>query len=259
MQSKKCTKCHAEKTLEHFNKAKNGMFGKAAICKCCENLKYLANKDKILKRSKEKYESNKEVYSARHKDYCEKNKEAIAEKSSIKTKRYREENREKCLEKEAAYRENNIDKIKGYKEKYEESNKSLITLRRIEYYENNKEAIKLKSIAWSEDNLEKVQGYKRKWKKKNPQAGAARRAAKLSATPRWVLQDEWNDFVVQETYILAKLRSEILCQPFHVDHIVPLVSDKVCGLHWHANLQVIHAETNLSKGNRYWPHMPEGE
>lgn len=41
----------------------------------------------------------------------------------------------------------------------------------------------------------------------------------------------------------------------HVDHIVPLQSNWVCGLHCEANLRVIPGAENESKRNFWWPQM----
>ena len=41
-----------------------------------------------------------------------------------------------------------------------------------------------------------------------------------------------------------------------VDHIVPLVSDIVCGLECHWNLEIITDRENAIKGNKYWPDCP---
>lgn len=79
----------------------------------------------------------------------------------------------------------------------------------------------------------------------------ARKAAKFNATPVWA-----DEFIVKEIYRLAKLRELITGGRWHVDHIVPLKSKFVCGLHVEHNLQVIPAFENLRKHNRAWPDMP---
>lgn len=67
---------------------------------------------------------------------------------------------------------------------------------------------------------------------------AHRRANKLKATPSWA-----NKSLIKEIY---NNRPE----GCHVDHIYPLVSDWVCGLHVETNLQYLTAEENIRKGNR---------
>jgi hypothetical protein len=58
-------------------------------------------------------------------------------------------------------------------------------------------------------------------------------------------------------YKAAKALSMLTSEKHEVDHVVPLKSKLVCGLHCEANLQIIKRSANRSKSNRRWPDMPE--
>jgi len=67
-----------------------------------------------------------------------------------------------------------------------------------------------------------------------------------------------NEFFIEEIYRLARLRTIVTGERWQVDHIVPVKSDLVCGLHVETNLRVVRLIYNASKGNRKWPDMPDG-
>ena len=77
-----------------------------------------------------------------------------------------------------------------------------------------------------------------------------RKARKANATPVWAER-----VFIENMYICSRLCTEATGVKYHVDHIVPLYSQAVCGLHVSDNLQVITASTNTSKANNTWPDM----
>lgn len=74
---------------------------------------------------------------------------------------------------------------------------------------------------------------------------AKRRTMQRRATPTWA-----NKSKMQSVYRMAAGLN------LEVDHIVPLHSPLVCGLHWEGNFQLLPALDNMRKGNRQWPDMP---
>ena len=67
---------------------------------------------------------------------------------------------------------------------------------------------------------------------------AKRRARKLHATPSWANLD-----IIREIYANA--------EGMHVDHIIPLQGELVCGLHVENNLQYLTPKENLQKSNTF--------
>ena len=125
--------------------------------------------------------------------------------------------------------------------------------RTTEWRKNNPEKRALQVNAENLTESSKIR--KSNWKKRNPDKVTfdtqKRNALKKMAIPLWA-----NEFFIQEAYHLAKLRTKMLGFKWHVDHIVPINSKIVCGLHTHGNLQVIPAIENIKKSNKYWENMP---
>ncbi len=80
--------------------------------------------------------------------------------------------------------------------------------------------------------------------------GQKHRSLKLQATPSWYEKDK-----VELIYIKAKEWSKILGCELQVDHIVPLNSKLVCGLHCWSNLQLLDKPINGSKRNKLLTHI----
>lgn len=123
---------------------------------------------------------------------------------------------------------------------------------------------------WRDKNPDRAKEVARNYEQRKPEIKLARQrrlreekrdeynaynSAKHSrlrrATPAWC-----DVFILMEAYRLARLRTKMTGIKWSVDHIVPLNSQIVCGLHSHTNIRVVPLSENSSKGNRWWPDMP---
>ena len=99
-----------------------------------------------------------------------------------------------------------------------------------------------RTCEWQINNRDQYNRNSRNFKKRHPGRGNAntvrRNAKKFSAIPRWADLDK-----IRAVY-------ESCPEGHHVDHIIPLNSPIVCGLHCEDNLQILTATENLKKGNR---------
>lgn len=122
--------------------------------------------------------------------------------------------------------------------------------------EKNSDHMKQKVYAWRLENADAYHAINAKSRKKNIArvmvSNGERRAVERRATPAWA-----DKKAMQSFYERARLITEQSGERHDVDHIVPLKSKFVCGLHCEANLNVITAKQNVTKKNIYWPDMPE--
>jgi len=163
-----------------------------------------------------------------------------SDKINKRSKQWYRDNPEKAKATRADWREKNADKDRAHIAAYQFAHKEELRASQVIYQNNNKEKIIIRRAAWVKNNRHKLNAQR-----------AKRDSVKLNATPVWA-----NKFIIEEIYDLAQLRTVATGFKWHVDHIVPLRSKIVQGLHVEHNLQVIPAAQNLTKGNRYWPNMP---
>lgn len=137
----------------------------------------------------------------------------------------------------AEYRKKNPDVVKKKLKEWQERNATHTA----EYRKKNKDKMYLNGKRYRERNVDKVR------------AGYAERRASFR-TPSWA-----NKEAIQQLYAEAAMLSKERKIPYEVDHIVPLRSPIVCGLHCEFNLRVVTMEENRKKSNLFWPDMPSNK
>jgi hypothetical protein len=84
-----------------------------------------------------------------------------------------------------------------------------------------------------------------------------RRCASFRNLRRIAMRNSSEIVAIERVYAKAHELRDRYGIAFQVDHVVPLTHPLVCGLHSHANLQLLDAPLNKAKRNYYWPDMPD--
>ena len=159
-------------------------------------------------------------------------------------------------EDDRAYYLRNKERIKARTNAYYHANKETALAKQKERYDADKAVVLARNKAWADANRGKMRGYHSNYVKRNRDLWCAQtqkyRAAKKTAIPAWA-----DEGAIRGVYVLATVWNELWPEdPVHVDHIVPLQSKIVTGLHCEANLKICRAFDNRTKSNKYWPNKP---
>jgi plasmid stabilization system protein ParE len=192
---------------------------------------------------KARYHADKEKGAARIRAWREANPDkakAIAKSSYTRDPEARKEYMRK-------WREANPDKVASYYKPTGAPPRSDIAATPEEKAERGRK--------WRRENKERARELKNRWRKENrvkvKSREKTRELRKINAVPTWA-----NLKAIDAIYAHCQDVCELTGEIYHVDHIVPLRSTLVCGLHVEFNLQVITAEENSAKSNLHWPDMP---
>lgn len=117
------------------------------------------------------------------------------------------------------------------------------------YYAKNKELVKARANARP---VEERRQHRQKHRQNNPDTYKAlvsvRKRRHREATPKWITAAQ--KLEMRQLYLTAMKLTKVTGVRHVVDHIVPLISSVVCGLHVPWNLRVITQDENLKKSNK---------
>lgn len=272
MEGKLCTKCARLLPRDAFRpRPERGPNALHSCCRECANVRareryaamspeareavLSAARSRSAKRAADFDDAKREAERDRLRVYYLANRDELRARQAVRRTLMSDEQRDAEREMKRRWVAKNSERVKELRMRSAERNPAAAKQRSARWRERNRELAAARSKASREKKIGHYRRMVAEWAKRHPEKvrskWAAYRSAQKGATPPW-----FDKVLVEEAYHLAQLRTKATGFQWHVDHIVPLQSTIVCGLHTIENLQVIPGALNISKGNRHWPQMP---
>jgi hypothetical protein len=150
----------------------------------------------------------------------------------------------RCRSCEAEYRKTRKEQKREYAKAYT-SSPAYKQRRKDKRREATLLRLKIKKEAFAEITNKDI----RRWRTN----AAARYIARLQATPKWTAPEQKQRMLA--IYAATQQLQELTATVYHVDHIVPLRNEQVCGLHVWWNLQPMTERDNVRKQNIFDPAL----
>lgn len=164
-----------------------------------------------------------------------------------KRKAYAKDNHERVTAKRQQWARDNANTINRQKRSRYRADPEPHRERRRRYYADNREIERERWRIWRELSREYLKQYWVENREDYAKRSRLRRAQMKLATPVWLTEAQRTEMKYRQEE--AKAISVDTGVLHHVDHIVPLQSNIVCGLHVPWNLRIITAQENAEKGN----------
>jgi len=122
-----------------------------------------------------------------------------------------------------------------------------------QWYRDNSESVKARTNKYKSDRRELARKKGREYYVRNKDrylVNAYKRDERTRrATPPWLSKEHKAE--MQTFYWLARDLRAVSGEVYHVDHIVPIQGENVCGLNVPWNLQLLPSDLNISKSNKH--------
>lgn len=248
---KTCSQCKEIKPLSEFSPSSRpgGFKSECKVCACArQKAAYVSDPEKYRIRRVEHYARDPSRFAEAAREYRAAHPELKERLREVK-REWTRANNQRLNAARTKKRNANIDQAREKQRNNYAKNRARVLAEQKEYRQRYPEKKRAQVARWVAVNRERKRAVNRAHYAANAKRwrayAASRKAAKLQATPIWA-----NDADTRAFYLAAPDGVEI-------DHIVPLQSRLVCGLHWVGNFQYLPPLENRSKRNHFWPDMPE--